>query len=312
MKTKKFIVPLLAAGLLMNLPLVYATGAPVEDLSIDGPQPAQGAPVDNSSSSPAYNDQQKVQRQDNVPQTAMAQIPADPTPAPNNTANASTPTSNLTSAERLDRLEQQMANITNMNLPQQIEAMRQEIQQLNGRLQVQQHDIKVLENQQRSFYQDLNRRIQQIGSGNMSLTQKRKLQTTAKTMAANPDMQDSAAYRSAFNLLVKKQYDDALVAFQDYINRYPRGAFVANAYYWMGELYLKKDDTKMATESFGRVTSQYPSSNKVPDAKLKLAIIHISQGKVAEGKAALQTIKRQYPNSTAAQLATIQLQRMAQ
>lgn len=310
MKTKKFIVPLLAAGLLMNLPLVYATDAPVEDLSIDSLQPA---PVDNSASSPAYNDQQKVQRQDNVPQTTMAQIPADPTPAANDTVSAPTSTNNLTSTERLDRLEQQMANITNMNLPQKIEAMRQEIQQLNGRLQVQQHDIKVLENQQRSFYQDLNRRIQQmVGSGNLSLTQKQKLQTTAKTMVVNPDMQDSAAYRSAFNLLVKKQYGDALAAFQDYINRYSRGAFVANAYYWMGELYLKKDDTKMATESFGRVISQYSSSNKVPDAKLKLAIIRISQGKVAEGKEALQTIKRQYPNSTAAQLATIQLQRMLQ
>lgn len=320
MKTKKLIVSVVAAGCIFSLPLVYANDAPVEDLSVESPQPQAQAPVDNMDSSPAQSDDMN-QSQDQQPQEQQLAAPSASTPASTavqqddnaNMAVNTAPTG--TNDERLARLEQQVSNMTNMNMPQQIEELRQEVQQLNGRIQVQQHDIKVLENQQRSFYQDLNRRIQQMAnSGGLSMTQqqKAKVTTPVKSTVASAGLKDSAAYRNAFNLFVKKQYDAALSGFQDYTRQYPHGDFIANAYYWMGELYLKKNDTEMAEKSFSRIASQYPSSNKVPDAKLKLAIIHASQGKTQQAIQELKSIKRQYPNSTAAQLATIQLQRMNQ
>ncbi len=232
----------------------------------------------------------------------------------NTDANAAnqTPSSELTDSERVSRLEQQMSNMTRMNFPQQINALRQEIQQLNGQLQMQEHDIQVLGKQQRSFYQDLNSRVQQlIGSGNVSPSIARTAsQAKANTAVADASMGDSNAYRAAFGLLVKRQYPAAIGRFKAYINNYPKGAFVANAYYWLGEIYLKENDAVNAQKSFDTVVSRYPKSNKVPDAKLKMAIIRINLGEKAEGRRQLQAIKRQYPGSTAAQLASIQLQRM--
>ncbi|MCB1827259.1 MAG: tol-pal system protein YbgF [Coxiellaceae bacterium] len=316
MNIKRCIVSLFAVMVLgFGLPLAYAETAPVEDVTVEKPQPQAGAPVDDANSAPAYDDQQNNSGSapDLAPPQSMSSSSSQQQTQPSQYQPATSGTNNLSHDERLDRLEQQMINITNMNMPQQIDELRQEIQQLTGRLQVQQHDIKVLENQQRSFYQDLNRRIQQIiNSGNMSLTQKQKdlMAPKATVASAGAGLQDSTVYRSAFNLLVKKQYDSALTGFQDYIGRYPHGDFVANAYYWMGELYLKKDDQDMAIKSFSRVVSQFPSSRKVPDAKLKLAIIHKVQGKTAQAREEFNTIKRQYPNNTAAQLASLQLQRM--
>jgi len=42
------------------------------------------------------------------------------------------------------RLESQMNNIVRMNLPQQVAELQQQLAQLRGQLQVQAHDLKLL------------------------------------------------------------------------------------------------------------------------------------------------------------------------
>ncbi len=61
--------------------------------------------------------------------------------------------------DRLRLLEQQVNNLTQMNLPAKIDNLQQQIQQLNGQLEVQAHDIQSLSDQQKSFYQDINQRL---------------------------------------------------------------------------------------------------------------------------------------------------------
>lgn len=46
-----------------------------------------------------------------------------------------------------------------------LEAAQQEIQQLQGKIEVQAHDLKLLHEQQRAFYEDLDKRLTQISSG---------------------------------------------------------------------------------------------------------------------------------------------------
>jgi len=289
MKLKTVLFSLIAVGFSLTLPSAYASDAPpapVEDLSMEQ-SPTDGPSSVNSADAAQYSDQGQASDPN---QQMSPNVNAEQNQTPGDHLNPS----NATSDERIARLEQQMKNMTNMNMSQQIDTLRQEVQQLNGRIQVQQHEIKALEDQQRA--QKLQPKTENIN----------------KTSSANPSSNDASAYRSAFNLLRKKQYDDALSAFQDYISQHPKGRFISNAYYWMGELYLKRQDTKMGTESFEQILSKYPSSNKVPDAKFKLAIIHMNQGKKVQARRELQAIKRQFPNSTVAQLASIQLQRMKQ
>ena len=296
----------LALVLVFGVPVTLANVAPVENISSDDGQQvpdyrasAQEAPANTSQQAEAA-----FAPRDNLSSTEY-----------NNNAMASvdqTP-DGITSNARIERLEQQMSNLTQMNLPQQIEELRQEIQQLNGQLQVQQHDVQVLGNQQRGFYQDLNNRVKQLVSSDDGAAPSsiQKATASAATMPIhNASMKDSSAYRAAFNYLIKKDYPSATKRFRAYLDNYPNGAFVANAYYWLGEIYLKESDVKKAEKSFTMIVDSYPKSNKVSDAKLKLALIHINVGKVDVGRRELQAIKRQYPGSTAAQLASIQLQRM--
>lgn len=259
------------------------------------------APVEDLSSGQVQMQDQQMQSQQPQGQQNMGQQ--------NQTQDYNQEPSSATNNERLGRLEQQMRNFTDMNMPQQIEELRQEVQQLNGQIQVQNNSIRKFENQQRTYYQDSNSRTQSTDAGRQALPSQSNTSNVAAPMARK-SLDDSGSYRAAFNMLLKKQYDDALGAFQNYISQYPRGTYAANAYYWMGELYLKRNDTEMAEKSFTKIINTYSNSNKVPDAKLKLAMLHMKQGKRLQARQELRAIKHQFPNSTAAQLASIQLQRL--
>src|SRR5262249_27320990 len=108
----------------------------------------------------------------------------------------------------------------------------------------------------------------------------------------------------------KKQYANAKKGLLQYIKNYPNGKFRPNAYYWLGEIFLLQKNYTQATVHFATVIQKFPKSPNVSDAKLKLAIAHVGQGKAAQGRKELQQVKKQYPGTTAAQLASIQLQQM--
>lgn len=221
-------------------------------------------------------------------------------------------------AVRLSRLEQQVANITNMNLPQQLANMQQQVQKMSGQLQVQQHDLKMLSDQQRSFYQDVDQRIEQVknlisngsDAGDATTPANNSKKAVKKSSNLSLDAKDASAYKSAFRLVSSKQYRTAIQAFQQYINTYPNGQYVANAHYWMGELFLKTKQSAKALAQFDTVVTDFSSSNKVADARLKAAIVRLGQGQVAKARSEFSAIKKAYPGSTAAQLASIQLQQM--
>ena len=232
--------------------------------------------------------------------------------------------SDLTIVQRLSRLEQQLNNIINMNLPQQISDLQQEFAQMRGQLQVQKYNLLLLDNQQRSFYRDLDQRITQsknlnssdcdASNNNDSSSSKKNLMDNAWS-TSNIQLKDSNTYRKALDLLTRQQYGKAEAAFQTYLNNYPNGSYAANSHYWLGEIYFKQKDRDRkdqtgAIREFKTVRDKFPKSEKVLDAKLKLAIIDAEDGKIKQAKDELTQIKKQYPESTAAQIANIRLQQL--
>ncbi len=230
------------------------------------------------------------------------------------TASADSTTDNVAAAsgtteQRVARLEQQMKNLTQMNLPQQITNLQAQVQQLNGQLQVQEHDLKLLDTQQRNFYQDLDQRIKKMsGSSNSGSSASSVDSNNIKTTSVQ--LQDSNAYKSAFDLLVKRKYQSSKQAFITYLNDFPNGQFIINAHYWLGEIYMIQRDYANAATQFNTVVKQAPKSPRVPDARYKLALIYLQQGKKAQATTELNGIKKKYPNSTAARLAIIKLKQL--
>lgn len=67
----------------------------------------------------------------------------------------------------------------------------------------------------------------------------------------------------------------------------------------------------VATKQFQMVVTDYPKSNKVSDAELKIAMIHAATGKTTLAQKEFTHIRKTYPGTTAAQLASIRLQQLA-
>ena len=216
--------------------------------------------------------------------------------------------------QRIARLEQQVVNMTRMNLPQQYSELQHEVNQLSGQLQVLAHDLKLLNRQQRTYYQDLTQQIVKIkkvqgsrlGSGDKKMLQK----TDSLSSQTDKILKDSDAYQAAFGLLSKKEYDKAEAAFMKYLAEYRSGEFRVNAHYWLGEIYLLQKKLQQSEKEFTTVLHRFAKSSKVPDAKLKLAVVHLQMGSKKLAKNEFNKIKSQYPGTTVAQLANIRLQQL--
>lgn len=151
-----------------------------------------------------------------------------------------------------------------------------------------------------------------VSQNNINPNNKEKNNLAADTSSGSnkPNMNETDAYQQAFQLLGKKQFDQARLGFQKYLAQYPRGKFAAHSHYWLGEIYLFQKQNPLAEREFGIVVNQFVNSSRISDAKLKLAMIHLNQKKLPQARQELLQIKKLYPDSTAAQLASIQIQQI--
>lgn len=297
--------------------------APVENLTAESEQVqpsavAQSTGGDVASAPTSLPSQQvipmpnhKVDLTNNNPLIggAATQSVSSSSAAPANTA--------LPISSRVDRLETQMQNMIQANDAQKLADLQQQIQQLSGELQVQQHDIKLLNQQLRNFYKDLSSQIKQqknlSSDGNSDNSASSTAPATKKPskVDASKSAAAASAYQVALNLMMKKQYMKAAQAFNRYLADYPHDALAVNAHYWLGEIYVQQKKLTYAVAQFNRVIEGYPASVKVADAKVKIAIIHAAQGKDGLAKREFLAVKTRYPNSTAARLAAVQLQQLS-
>jgi tol-pal system protein YbgF len=209
--------------------------------------------------------------------------------------------------QRVFRLERQISNITEMNFLTKFEKMQQEIQQLHGQIEVQDHDLSQLKEQVRNFYQDLDQRLSKIKPASVQ-SERNAIQESAplvgKGITKSTELQ---AYEVAFNFLNQKNYEKAIKGFQEFIQNYPASDYAVNAHYWLGEIYYLKKKADQANKEFQIIITNYPDSLKVADAMLKVALIAMDAGNYAKAKQNLVKVQKQFPGSTAAKIATLRL-----
>ena len=122
--------------------------------------PAASIPASNPPAIPATNNPAASTAPTN---NSSSTLPADSSVDLNTSFGGNnSETVGLTLGQRIARLEQQVTNIINLNEMQKISSLQVQLQQLSGQVEVLQHNLKQLDSQQRSFYQDLDQRINQI------------------------------------------------------------------------------------------------------------------------------------------------------
>lgn len=201
-----------------------------------------------------------------------------------------------------------------------IQGLQHDVQELRGQLEVQSHDLKLLQEQQLSFYKDLDSRIRNDASVKGSVPVKNNLSPMNKTPVTNtviappvnsPPQTNPAdeqiSYLAAYELIKNKKFDEATDAMQNFVNQHPQSGYAANAQYWLGELYMLKKDYANAIAHFEIVVQQYPSSNKLAACLLKSGYALAAAGKKQEAIERLQQVVKNYPGTNTAQLAKVKL-----
>jgi branched-chain amino acid transport system substrate-binding protein len=85
-------------------------------------------------------------------------------------------------------------------------------------------------------------------------------------------------FSRAEKMFQEKSYDDALVLFNEYLNRFPNGPMADAALMKMGAVHGALGNNDRARDSYKRLIAEYPESYFVPDARVEIMVTHYNQG----------------------------------
>ncbi|MCX8648732.1 tol-pal system protein YbgF [Gilliamella sp. B2776] len=105
--------------------------------------------------------------------------------------------------------------------------------------------------------------------------------------------------KTDYNFIVQfvnddKQNADSIVAFQKFIKNYPKSTYLANANYWLGQLYYKEGKKDEASFYYATVVKNYPSSSKAADSLYKVGIILLDKDDKKNAKTVFQQVISKY------------------
>lgn len=227
--------------------------------------------------------------------------------------------------ERVTKLEAQLNGKGMVDLLNQLESIKAQLAQMQGQIEVLNHEIEVTQKRQKDLYVDTDTRLQALekpaqpapapdpAADAKSKRGKGGKKGAEAAPAAQPEPKlpvvpvdadnETRAYDAAFRQFKAGNYQDAIAAFQAFLESYPKSGQAAAAQYWIGNSYFSLRDYKNAVDAQQKVVSQYPSSGKVPDAMLNIASSQQGLGDEAAACATLAGLVSKYPVSNAAELA---------
>ncbi|ROR05542.1 cell division protein CpoB [Erwinia sp. JUb26] len=221
----------------------------------------------------------------------------------------------VTTLERISNAQAQLLQ----QLQQQLSDTQNDIDSLRGQIQENSYQLNQVVERQKGILQQIdslssgggNAGAQASGAGDAAAgaaaaSGSAAGDATAAAPTAAPTQSGDANtdYNAAVALVLeKKQYDQAIAAFQAFVKKYPDSTYQPNANYWLGQLNYNKGKKDDAAYYFATVVKSYPKSPKSADALFKVGVIMQEKGDKAKAKAVYQQVIKLYPNSEAAKQA---------
>jgi tol-pal system protein YbgF len=218
---------------------------------------------------------------------------------------------------RLVRVEKIIDNQGMANLMSQLEQLQKDNQALRNEVETLRHDADQSAERQRQLYLDIDQRLQSI---------EQRATAQARASADRPVLEggslspgelpvpggnERANYQAAFELLKQGRYDQASLAFRQFLSAFPGSTLSDNAQYWLAESFYVTQKYKQALPEFETVTEKYPQSRKIPDALLKIGYCNYELKQYEAARKALTSVVQNYAETTAARLASQRLEVMA-
>ncbi len=211
----------------------------------------------------------------------------------------------IVSEKRLQRMERQISQISELMID--VQSVQSENRRLRGIIEEQQYALTRLKRRQQEFFADIDERIERLSKTQQSNQTQPSQQLPMVANEAEPHRikNEQADYKRAYSMLSpkKKQYNEAIIAFKQFIVDYPQSESLPNAYYWLGEANYVLGQNNAALNAFRSVLKRFPSSLKSPAALLKIGYLQLAEGQRQQGEKTLSLIIRKYPSSSVAKMA---------
>jgi len=121
-----------------------------------------------------------------------------------------------------------------------------------------------------------------------------------------------APYKAAMDLYRRDQCDQAVTQLRQFIRDSPTSDYADNAQYWIGECYYGKKDYNSAIIEFNEVILKFPKGDRVPSALLSLATSFADSGDKIDARLILQKLIGEYPKSEEATVGRQKLQALTE
>lgn len=177
-----------------------------------------------------------------------------------------------------------------LELTNQNEQLRAEIARLRGQNEQLAREVSELQRLQKDAQAGVDARLKQFEPARVSLD-------GVEFTAAPEEKRD---YDAAVELLRKSEFGPASAALSGFLRRFPGSGYTPSALYWLGNAQYANRAYKDAIDSLRRLTAQYPTHQRTPEAMLAMANSLVELKDVKMAQKTLETLVRSYPQSEAA------------
>lgn len=119
-------------------------------------------------------------------------------------------------------------------------------------------------------------------------------QTGGGSMPASP----SAYYNAAMGQYTSGQYDLAVEAFTEYLQKFPKGPDAPNAQYFLGMAHMFQNQNADALKAFQAIVANHPTSDRVAGAYIQQATIYEKMQKKTEAINMYKLVINKFPENT--------------
>lgn len=214
--------------------------------------------------------------------------------------------------ERIIKLEQALVSSESdreqsvrsmLDLQMQIEAINTELRKLRGQNEELVHNLQDAEKRQKDFYVDLDARLRRIEEGSVAVAAPPVDRADSSKDVSDDPVGENRAFETAYTLYRAENYQNAAVAFSDFLKNYPQSVHEANVHYWMGNSYFLLKDCKNSIGSYQTLIEKYLDHPRAPEAMLNIADCELEMKSKTAAKKTLKQLISQFPGSDASEKA---------
>lgn len=208
---------------------------------------------------------------------------------------------------RLETLESALR--MQLELANQIEALRGELARLRGQVEVLQHEAGTGQKRQRDYYVDLDTRLRALESATEKLARAPAIAPPPSEAPKSDPAVITREYEAALALFKDAKYKEAQTAFAGFVERHPDDPLAPSAQYWLGNSHYALRDCKKALSAQEVVVEKWPDSNKTPDALLVIGTCQKDLGNAKASRKTFEALLAKYPATEAASKAKERLKK---